>query len=370
VLYQLSYVGGCRPGPAGGLNRSGAILPGVAALRDVPVELPQGSDHPGAKIARRVAFAFGLIVFVALVAYLDRDGYADSDGTPLSLLDAFYYSTVSVTTTGYGDIRPESETSRLLTTLLVTPARVLFLIVLVGTTLEVLAERTRATYRLTRWRRRLRDHVIIAGFGTKGRAAAQTLVDRGRVPAEIVVVDERPGAREQAAERGFAAVAGSAASSDVLQAAGIGVAEDVVVAVDRDDTAVLVTLTARELNPDVTIAAAVREEENAHLLKHSGADSVIVSSGAAGRLLGFACQSPHLVEALEDLMSIGQGLDLEEHFVGPGEAGPLASLDLDGPVIGVVRDGRLLRFDDPEARELKPGDRVLRLRSVRSADAA
>ena len=123
-----------------------------------------------------------------LLAYLGRDGYIDPEDDTISLLDAFYYSTVSITTTGYGDIRPVSDGARLVTTVIVTPARVLFLILLVGTTLEVLTERTRDVYRLSRWRKTLKDHVIICGFGTKGRAAATTLLrtrvqpraDRGR----------------------------------------------------------------------------------------------------------------------------------------------------------------------------------------------
>ena len=61
----------------------------------------------------------------------------------MDLLDAFYYSTVTITTTGYGDVRPVSDEARLVTTILVTPARILFLIILVGTTLEILAERSR-----------------------------------------------------------------------------------------------------------------------------------------------------------------------------------------------------------------------------------
>ena len=70
----------------------------------------------------------------------------------ISLLDAFYYSTVSITTTGYGDVRPVTDEARLVTMVLVTPARVLFLILLVGTTLEILAERSRVAYRIARWR--------------------------------------------------------------------------------------------------------------------------------------------------------------------------------------------------------------------------
>jgi len=84
----------------------------------------------------------------------------------------------------------------------------------------------------------------------------------------------------------------------------------VVVAVSRDDAAVLATLTARELNPSATIVAAVREDENAHLLHESGASSVITSSSAAGRLLGLATTAPHITEVLEDLLSVGSGLDI------------------------------------------------------------
>ncbi len=62
---------------------------------------------------------------------------------------------------------------------LVTPLRVLFLIILVGTTLEVLTERTREDFRLKRWRTNLRDHTVVVGFGTKGRSAIQTLCATG-----------------------------------------------------------------------------------------------------------------------------------------------------------------------------------------------
>ena len=117
------------------------------------VRLPSSDRGPLDYLLRRLAVAVGLIVFVAMVAYLDRDGYRDGDTTGIGLLDAFYYSTVSVTTTGYGDITPATDRARLVSTLLVTPARVLFLIILVGTTLEILAGRVHAQFRENRWRR-------------------------------------------------------------------------------------------------------------------------------------------------------------------------------------------------------------------------
>ena len=72
----------------------------------------------------------------------------------------------------------------------------------------------------------------------------------------------------------------------------VAVAAAVIVTCNRDDTATLITLTARELNPDATIVAAVKDSENAHLLRESGAQGVVISSESAGRLLGLATVQP------------------------------------------------------------------------------
>lgn len=332
----------------------------------VPVELPGVERGPVRHIAVRVALAVALVAFVALLTYLGRSGYSDPDDDSVSLLDAFYYSTVSITTTGYGDVRPVSDSARLVTTVLVTPARVLFLILLVGTTLEILAERSRAAYRRLRWRRTLNEHVIVCGFGSTGRSAVRTLREKGLEPSRIVVVDPAAEARAHATAQGFAAVDGDAAATDVLLQAGIRDARSVVVAVSRDDTAVLITLTARELNGDATIVVAVREEENVHLLHRSGATSVITTAGAAGRLLGHAIDDPRVTEVLEDLLSVGEGLDIAQRPIAADEVGPLSALRAQGLVVGVIRDGELMRFDDPRAVQLQRSDRVVYLHSHRA----
>ena len=336
------------------------------ALRDgIAVEFPGRPHGPVRNILMRLGVAVGLVLFVALLTYAGRDGYVDAAGDEVSLLDAFYYATVSITTTGYGDVRPVSDQARLLTTLLVTPARVLFLILLVGTTLEILAQRSRDAYRRARWRKTLNDHIIICGYGVKGRSALRTLLAKGVDPEEVVVIDEDAAAREHATAAGLTVVCGSAASTEVLRQAGITEARSIVVAVNRDDTAVLVTLTARELNPEATIVAAVREEENVHLLRQSGATSVVTSADAAGRLLGFAVSQPQITEVLEDLMRVGQGLDIAERDVGEDEGGSVAALGIGGPVVAVARGDELMRFDDPRAKSVQPGDRVVYLRSHR-----
>jgi len=328
-----------------------------------PVDLPSDPVGPFGRLGRRVLLALALITLVALLTYIERDGYVDPEDGEISVLDAFYYSTVSVTTTGYGDIRPVTDSARLVTTLLVTPARVLFLILLVGTTLEILAERTRVAYRLARWRKTLTGHTIVCGYGTKGRSAISTLLGQGIAPEKFVVIDKNPDSRAAANAAGFTAVAGDASSQAVLEEAGIHEAESIVVAVERDDSAVLIALTARELAPRATIVASVREEENVHLLHQSGADSVVISSGTAGRMLGMATHAPGIAAVLEDLLSVGQGLDIVQLEVEPEQVGPVSALVSDGPVVAVLRDDELLRFDDERAAEVRAGDKLIAVRS-------
>jgi voltage-gated potassium channel len=122
---------------------------------------------------------------------------------------------------------------------------------------------------------------------------------------------------------------------------------------------VLVTLTARELNADATIVAAVREEENAHLLRQGGANSVIISAESSGRLLGLATRMPRVADVLEDLLTVGQGLDVDERAVEPIEVGGPPHQRVGELVIAVVRGDDTLRFDAPEVASLQAGDRLL-----------
>jgi voltage-gated potassium channel len=334
----------------------------MAAMEDDgrDVRLPEREHGPLRVLLRRLGIATLLVLIVSAITYVDRDGFRDGSGDPIGLLDALYFGAVSVTSTGYGDITPVSDGARLVNVLVVMPAGVLFLVILVSTTLEVLAERTRTHYREKLWRKTLRDHIIVCGFGVKGQAAIATLLATDREPSDIVVIDARPDVVDEATRRGFAGIVADASAQAALEAAGIRDAAAVVVAPDRDDTAVLITLTARELNPRARIVASVRQSENAHLLEQGGADSVVVSSGAAGRLLGHAVHSPRVVQVLEDLLSVGTGLDIIEREVGPGEVGqPLGEVRSEAPVIAVVRGEHVLRFDDRRVGALQAGDRLV-----------
>ena len=296
---------------------------------------------------------------MSLLVYLDKDGYNE----PLTFIDAVYYSAVSLSTVGYGDITPVTQEARLINIILITPIRIAFLILLVGTTLSVLTEETRRTLQIQRWRKRMRNHTVVVGYGTKGRSAVSALLADGVHPSQIVVVDTDTHSLDMAAGQGLVTVHGSATKADVLKLAGVTRARAVVVAPNMDDTAVLVTLSVREIAPSATVVASVRESENLHLLKQSGADSVVISSETAGRMLGLATVTPSVVEMMEDLLSPGEGFSIAERLVEADEVGanPRHLADI---VLGVVRSGELYRIDSPEAETVEPGDRLLYVRRV------
>ena len=328
------------------------------------IELPTRTVSPLTAVGRRMLLAIGLLALCTLIVYLGRDGYHDAahPGQPLSPLASVYYATVTMSTTGYGDIVPVSDTARLVNTVVITPLRVIFLVILVGTTLEVLTERTRRNWRNARWRSKMAGHAIVVGYGTKGRSVIATLRESGMPAASIVVIDTAAQVVAEANGAGLAAVVGDATRRDVLAQAEAARAAQIVIAVSRDDTAVLVALTARELNPGALIVAAVRERENENLLRQSGASQVVVSSDAAGRLLGISTIRPSAARVMADLLDRGHGLDLAERAVDPAEVGRSAR-DAAGAVIAVLRDEHLLAADDPEAGRLQPGDQLILIAS-------
>lgn len=317
----------------------------VAGLARGWVYLPERRFKPVRQILRRILYALVVLSAVAVLVMLERRGYKDSADGSLDWLDAFYYATVTLSTTGYGDIVPVSDLARLTNILLITPLRIAFLAILVGTTFQILTRSYRDQLRKDRWRQTLRGHTIVIGYGTKGYSAIQQLIASGVPREQIVIVDERPEPVSEANRDGYAAILGDATRNVVLRKASTPTAERVVIATSRDDTAVLATLTARQLNPDCVIVASVRESENEPLLLRSGANAVITSSEAAGRLLGVAAHSPMVGEVFTDLLVHGDGLELVERDIALAEVGRRPG-ELDDLVIAVIRGGNALTYKE------------------------
>jgi voltage-gated potassium channel len=335
---------------------------------DVPedrgrVRLPAVVRSPVWELTRRLLLAVAIIVFTVGLVYVDRHGYTDNSDPrhEVDLVDSIYYSAVTLSTTGYGDISPAAAHTRLINAFVITPLRIAFLVLLIGTALEFLATRGRELFRIARWRRSMNQHVVVIGYGTKGRSAVETLVRNGVDKAGIVVVDPSSTALGEAHADGLAVVTGDATRREVLRRAGVASAKQVIITTNRDDATVLTTLNVRQLNADAYVVAAVRESDNVELVRQGGADSVVTSSDAVGRLLGLSSLSPTLGSVLEDLLTYGQGLEVAERELLVGEAGKQPQA-LPDQVIAVVRDGVVHRYFDPAVTQLMRGDRLVVVR--------
>lgn len=322
---------------------------------------------PVRELMRRVIIGVVMMLIVAVGTWLERTGYHDSAGGSIGWLDSLYYATVTITTTGYGDMYPVTETARLFTTFVVTPARIVFLVLLVGTSVELIAYASRSAIRERSWRRRVRDHVVICGFGVKGRTAFESLREDGFSREHVVVIDPNEEAIAEATNLGCVGILGEATRDGLLRAARIDRASCVVVATNSDDSTVLTTLSVRNMSPNVRIVAAARELENAPLIRRSGADVVLSSSGAAGRMLGLAAHTPHYVQVIEELLERGTGFDLVERKIAVDEDGLVQDKRLPGElVIAVFRGDDLIQRNPGGSFCLQAGDQLV---SVSVADS-
>jgi len=318
------------------------------------VVLPRAATNPFRSAARRLLVAFAVLLVIATVVWVDGGGYSDLDGE-ISWLDGLYYATVTASTTGYGDIAPETDQARLVNVLVVTPLRVVFVVALVGSVFEVVTTTARSLYRERAYRGALKGHTVVVGYGTRGRAAVRGLVEGGVARSTIVAVDRDQAAVDEAVNDGIAAVLGDGTRDGVQQAAHVPDAGQVVIAVSQDATSVLATLTSRRLAPGARIVSSVRETHNAPLLHHIGADSVVVSSETAGRLLGVAVAHPPAAKVLGDLLTPGRALVLRERPVTPQEVGR-TTREVDGLVVAVVRGGQRMTYYDAAVGTLQPDD--------------
>ena len=346
------------------------MLPGLAGRfekpepREIPLEkyrFVRVGQNPLRAIAIRVLLAIGLLLLVTMITYIGRDGYYDARGDdPLTFIDALYYSTVTITTTGYGDIVPATQWSRLVTTVVVTPLRVLFLILLVGTTLQVLADRSRLIIRRNRWEKELKDHIVVLGFGIKGRSALDYLRNHND-DCPAVAIDIEESALEAANRLNVNGILGKAYDQDILRAADVEEASTVIVALGTDEQSVLAVLRVKELAPRAKIVVSCKEEDNVELLRTSGAHEVIVSSSSAGRLLGMAAEAPEAARVINDLLTFGEGLDIDERLIK--EYGEPMEVDRAETAIAVVRGNLVMRPGDARCESLETGDRVIYIRA-------
>ncbi len=263
---------------------------------------------PVQRIYRLILFFF-LLVFVGVAGYMLLEG--------LPLLDALYMTIITISTVGFQEVRPLSADGRLFTMVLVllgvgagaytfgTIAEFLIAGELAGT----LKRR-----RLMRAIERLHGHYIVCGYGRVGEQVARGLADEG-IPC--VIVDQAGEAIQRCEQCGILYVMGDATEDETLLRAGIERARGLVAVLDNDAENVFVVLSARSLNPHLTIIARATTREAEAKLRKAGADGVLSPYQLAAHRIVRELTRPHVMIFLEKAMGNDPELYMDEIRIHP-----------------------------------------------------
>ena len=322
-----------------------------------------------ADLGLRLGAATALIMVVVLIHWFDREGLVDNADGSISFLDVVYFTMISITTTGFGDIAPISDQSRLVEAVIVTPIRVIVLFIFVGAAYSFVIKRGWEKWRMARIQEQLTGHVVALGYGISGSEAVTELVARGTDPSCIVVMDTDPERLAAAEQLGCNVIEADATRDEHLMAVRIDRARTVLVSAGRDDTSILIVLTARHLAPGVPISVVIRAADNEQLAKQAGADNVINPVRFTGLLLAGSAQGAHIADYLADLASVGGKVQLVERAILPEEEGKsLNELASGGRGLRLYRGGRARGFWEPEAGTLQAGDVVVEIRRTQASE--
>ncbi len=307
----------------------------------------------------RISFLLLMIIIIASLVYTFRDHYEDSQGDGISYPDAVYFTVMSITTTGYGDIVPVSESARIFDTVLITFGRAAMWFVIVGTTYQFIYDRYREAVMMKTIQRTLKDHILIVGYTTSGQTTADELVSRGSKKRNIVVITTDPDEAQLAADDGFISINGDASKETVLMDAMVEKASSIVISTRKDDNNILITLTAKYLNPGIRVISQVTDLENIKLLKKSGVETIIAPAVTSGSLMATATSQPNVVHLLEDVMTSEKGMYLSQREVMGVELGKDPRSLKGIVVLGVVRSEKVLSLEKMDRLKLREGDHLL-----------
>lgn len=318
-------------------------------------------------LAVRALLVLALFGIALLGHWLDRDGLKDNIDGHVSFTDVVYFTTITVTTVGYGDIVPVTDRARMFDTFVVTPVRIFVWIIFLGTAYTFVLRSTWERIRTAMIGKRLSAHTIICGFGASGEYAARELLCEGCKPSRIVAIDLSRERITVATELGLSAIEGDATHNAVLEAARIATAGAVLVATHRDDVSALVVLSARQLNHAVPISTGARAEENEDLLHQAGASVVVNSVRFGGHLLARATVSPKAVDTAADLVSADGRMVLRERTAEADDVGKSLRDLRQGIAIRLIRGGRNYCAFDREAASVETGDIIVEIAEAQPA---
>ncbi|MBW2294294.1 MAG: potassium channel protein [Deltaproteobacteria bacterium] len=262
----------------------------------------------------RILLAIGYLV---LLTAFGAAGFVFLEG--MDWTSAIYLSVVTISTVGFGDITPVTPAGRFFTLgLIATGVGTAFYLISVIAQ-DVLEGRLREFVNRSSMMREIKKHgghVIVCGYGRFGCVVVGELQRVGR---SVVVIEEDASHEPDLVLRDIDFIIGSAADDDTLIAAGIHRADAIVVGTSTDATSVFITLSARELNPEIRIHARGESDSAIRRLTRAGANFVTSPYQMGGLRTAASILRPSVVDFLDlSHPKSRTEIDLEEVRVEPG----------------------------------------------------
>lgn len=273
-------------------------------------------------ILDRFKLPLGLLVFAigyGIAGYVLLFGW--------TVIDALYMTAITLTTVGYREVEPLDSTGSKLFTISVLVIGLGALFAGIGVFADMIGSGELSEITRRRKVRRqvsgLVDHYIVCAYGRVGRSVVEELKRQG---VEVLVLDTDPGLEPRLQADGVPHVIADPSEEQVLRAAGVERASGLICAVDSDEVNVYITLTARALNPDLTIVARASRRQTLQALEKAGADHVISPYKLSGHRMAALSLRPALLDFIE-MVTVGPDLRLDEIVVREGS--PLVGMTLD-----------------------------------------
>ena len=316
-------------------------------------------SHRTDRSAKQASAAVGLVL---LTVVMGTAGFVVIEGWPVG--QAAYMTIISITTTGFGEVRPLSPAGRGLTVFIIVSG-ITSIAYAGGRVLQLAVE----LYLIRRGRMdrhidRLHDHVILCGFGRMGRHVASDLTE-AHIP--FVVLDADPEIISELEDLGYLHIIGDASSDDVLKAAGVERARGLIAVVSSDAENVYTTLTAKSLNPEITIVARAVSDESEPKLRIAGADRVIKPYELVGRRIAQLVIRPAMVEFVDTIARSRTGEIMMEEItvsddstlVGKSLRDTSIRSELNVIIVAVRRGQQDLIYNPGPGTVLTGGDRLV-----------
>ena len=251
----------------------------------------------------------GIIVFGTL-------GYATVDH--MSLFDAFYMTIITISTVGFSEIRPLSPAGRVITIIIIVTGISLGTYTL-GLLVRIFVEGELQFYLGRRKLRKqlsdLKNHYIVCGFGRIGRIVSEELA-AAHIP--FVVIEQNTDKADELEKNGYLYLNLGATTEEALRQAGIMTAKGVVTAVRSDAHNVFITLTAKDLRPDIFVLSRTSDTNNEKKLLRAGATRVVAPYQIGGRRMAQVLKSPTVIDFIDTaLMNTSLDLAIEEVLISP-----------------------------------------------------